>query len=419
MHPTKENLPPPGGPIVRADTVVRGLSGPEGASAWRAARRSLLDATPVTSVGTPSGTGPDLLGVVGDAARDGDGNVYVQDNTTEEVLLFDAAGGFQERLGGKGEGPEEFRSIRGFVRLPDGRLVVGQDGGPAKMFVPGDDGYRFAGPLLRDELAEALVVNDMCAVGDRVFVHSSSLARGELVIHELSADGGRVVASLAEAYRSDFALDRRMRSYGSIACGAEPTTLIWGLYYFPIVRAYRPDNTLEWAALIEDFTQGLVYQNNPTQSTVHPLGPPAEYIVGMHALRPGFVVLQTSLYEMETRPASEERRYLWRSVRLRTYLIDRETGNGGLVGDSLPRIAWIGDSTYIAAWSDPYPRVEVRAMPGWGIVGAGGGTGAVEGPPGDGRARSGFRPPISRTTFGKGSRLNLGAGAGGGDSATS
>ena len=361
MHPTEENLPPPGGPLIRADTVISGLSSPERAAAWAAARRALLDATPVTSVGTPDGSGPDLLGTVGDVAGDGEGNVYIQDKTTQEVLLFNAAGDFLQRMGGEGEGPEEFRSLRGFVRLPDGRLVAGQYGGPAKVLVPGGNGYEFAGRLLRDQVTETLAVNDMCALADRIFVHSNSLAGGELVIHELSADSGSVVASLAEPYRSDFAWDRQRRSNGRIACGMEPATLVWGFYYFPIVKAYRPDNTLLWTALIEDFTQGLIYQNNATSRTVHPMGPPTEYVVAAHALKPGFVVLQTWLHEIRTNPENGER--VRESLRRRTYLLDQETGNGGLVSDSLPRIAWIGDSTYAATWSFPYPRVEVRLMP--------------------------------------------------------
>ena len=361
MHPTEENLPPPGGPLIRADTVIRGLSSPERAAAWAAARRALLDARAVTSVGTLSGSGPDLLGVVGAAASDGEGNVYVQDNSTEEVLVFNAAGEFLQRMGGKGEGPEEFRSVRDFVRLTDGRLVVGQEGGPSKVLVPGSDGYEFAGPLLRDHLAEALTVNDMCSMGNRIFIHSTSLGGGEFVIHEVSAESGRVVASRGEAYRSKFARDRQRRSYGSIACGVESATLIWGFYYFPLVKAYRLDNTLVWTALIEDFVQGPVYQNNPTQTTVHPIGQPTEYIVGAHALRPAFVVLQTTLHLGAS--SREEIGTFWQPVRRRTYLVDQATGNGGLVSDSLPQIAWIGDSTFVVGFSEPYPRVEVRVLP--------------------------------------------------------
>ena len=47
-------------------------------------------------------------------------------------------------------------------------------------------------------------------------------------------------------------------------------------------------------------------------------------------------------------------------LRMRTYLIDQETGEGGVVSDDLPWIAWIGDSSFITVPSDPYPKVEVR-----------------------------------------------------------
>ena len=358
MHPTEENLPPAGSPLIRADTVIEGLSTPERAAQWSAARRALLDATPVTSVGTLDGTGPDLLGSITAAASDADGNVYILDGIAEEVLVFDAAGDFLHRVGGKGEGPEEFLNVQDLVRLSDGRLVVGQSGAPAKVLEPGPEGYAFAGPLVRDRATETLAIIDMCAVRDRLFLHSSNLARDALVIHEVSTEDGAVLSSFAEAYRATFESDRTDRSYGRIACG-EPETIVWGFYYFPIVRAFRPDNTLLWAALIEDFAQGLVYQNSASSPTVHPRSSPTEYIVAVHALPPGLVVLQTVMYEY--RGTGEDRR--WETVRRRTYLVDQETGNGGLVSDSLPRIAWIGDSTYVAAWSFPYPRVEVRVVP--------------------------------------------------------
>ena len=361
MHPTKENLPSPGGPLIRADTVIEGLSDPERTAQWSAARRALLDAHAVTSVGTLSGTGPDLLGVVEDAASDGEGNVYILDSAAEEVLVFDAMGDFLHRVGGQGEGPEEFQHVEDLARLSDGRLVVGQWGAPAKVLEPGSTGYTFAGPLVQDRATEALVIVDMCAVQDRFFVHSANLGFDALVIHEVSTVDGAVLASFAEAYRATFASDRQRRSYGSIACGREPTTIVWGFYYFPIVKAYQPDNTLLWTALIEDFTQGAVYQNEPSTPTVHPRGFPTEYIVEAHALHPGFVVLQTVLYDWSGTPGDEDR--VFEIVRRRTYLLDQHTGTGGLVSDSLPRIAWIGDLTYVATWSFPYPRVEVRAMP--------------------------------------------------------
>ena len=359
MHPTEENLPPPGGPLIGADTVLSGVSDPQRAAEWAATRRALLDAVVVTSIGAAGGDGPDVLGFIGDGAVDEEGNVYIQENTTDELLVFSPSGDLLHRTGGTGDGPEEFRGIRRFVRLPDGRLVVAHDGGAAKVLELGAQGYTYAGPLLADRTTEPPVILDMCATGGRIFLHSTNLDDGDRVIREVSVDEGRIAASFADGYRSEFAEDRRRRSYGNIACGTGPPTLVWSLYYFPIVKAYQPDNTLLWTALVEDFEQALIYQNNPRSSSVHPIGRSQEYLIGVHALRRGFVVLQAA---HRGHPAGQGLASM-PVLRLRTYLIDLETGNGGVVSDDLPWIAWVGDSSFITVASDPYPGVEVRAFP--------------------------------------------------------
>ena len=363
MHPTEENLPAPGGPRVHADTVLSGVSDPQRAAAWAAARRAILDAEVVTSIGTFAGDGPDVLGIVGDAAVDEDGNVYIQDNTSDELLVFSPSGDLLHRTGGTGDGPEEFRGIRRFVRLPDGRLVVAHGGGAAKVLELGAGGYRYTGLLLEDQTSEIPAIIDMCAAGDRIFIHATNLGSADSnthrVIREVSADEGRVTALVADGYQSEFERDRQRRSYGNIACGAGPPTLVWTLYYFPIVKGYRPDNTLLWTALIEDFEQGLIYQNNARSSSVHPIGSSQEYLIGVHALRPGFVVLQAV---HQGNPPPGEGLASMPVLRMRTYLLDQETGNGGVVSDELPWIAWIGDSSFITVPSDPYPKVEVRAL---------------------------------------------------------
>ena len=363
MHPTEENLPAPGGPLIGADTVLSSASDPGRAANWAAARRAILDAEIVTRIGAATGDGPDVLGIVGDAAIDEDGNVYIQENTTDELLVFSPSGDLLHRTGGTGDGPEEFRGIRRFVRLPDGRLVVAHDGGAAKVLELRDQGYRYAGLLLEDQTSEIPAIIDMCVVGKRIFLHATNLGSADpdphRIIREVSTDEARVTASLADGYLSEFEEDRQRRSYGTIACGDGPPALVWSLYYFPVVKAYRPDNTLLWTALIEDFEQGLIYQNNARSSSVHPIGSSQEYLIGTHALRPGFVVVQAVQLG---RPVPNEGLGSMPVLRMRTYLLDQETGNGGVVSDDLPWIAWIGESSFITVPSDPYPKVEVRGL---------------------------------------------------------
>ena len=351
-HPTPDNLPAPGGPLVRADTIITGVTG-ERSAEWAAARRALLDARTVTRVGVLSGSGPDRLGFVGDAARDDEGNVYIQDNSTEEIRVFSATGDFLHSIGGEGEGPEEIRS---FLRFPDGRLVVNDVRGPTRMFEPANGSYRAVESLPLDEWTEGMAPLDMCTVDDRVFVHTILKTHENTVIHEVSAEFDDVVGSFGDVYRAPVSVVRSTRSRGFITCAGEPATVVYGMYYFPFVKAYRPDNTLLWTAQIEDHVQGPIWQARRDEATVHPRGLPTEYILGVHALEPGFVVVQTGYYE---RPFPDQE---WHMVRRRTYLLDRATGNGGLVSDNLPRILWIGDASFVAAWSDPYAKVEVRAL---------------------------------------------------------
>ena len=256
--------------------------------------------------------------------------------------------------------PQGGALIRAVV-LSDGRVVIGDHSGPAKVFAPSTSGYELVGPLLRERPSTALHVDAMCSAEDRMFIHSRNLVdpNGDsLVIHEVSADSGRVLGSLAEAYRSEFARDRTMRSLGTVACADEPVSIVYGNYYFPIVKSYLPDGTHRWTALIEEYAQSPVYQNNPSEPTVAPRMGPSEYISSVQAMPSGFVVLQTALYEY----VGEGEDWEWQVVRRRTYLLDGATGEGGLVSDSLPAISWTGDSTFVAEWSFPYPRIEVRLM---------------------------------------------------------
>lgn len=59
--------------------------------------------------GPPDGYLGDIVAVSADS-RD---NIYILDGTTQEIQVFDANGGFLRTLGGKGQGPGEFREALG------------------------------------------------------------------------------------------------------------------------------------------------------------------------------------------------------------------------------------------------------------------------------------------------------------------
>ena len=84
---------------------------PASAQSWRVA------ATPLTTVGSATGTPEyELAGVLG-AHRFRDGKLLIANNSPLELRLYDANGRFISRIGRRGSGPGEFR---GRIALRDG-----------------------------------------------------------------------------------------------------------------------------------------------------------------------------------------------------------------------------------------------------------------------------------------------------------
>lgn len=55
---------------------------------------------------------------------DGQGNVYIEDDSDMAIKVFDAQGNYLRAIGRKGSGPGEFGRIADMAILPDGRLLV-------------------------------------------------------------------------------------------------------------------------------------------------------------------------------------------------------------------------------------------------------------------------------------------------------
>lgn len=101
-------------------------TGPE----WTESSGWTIDPKPALEIGVEEGEEPYMLSRVFDALRLPDGRILVGNSATSEIRVFDTQGKFLTSLGRKGNGPGEFgefSSVR-FWRLGDGSLL-GYDGG--------------------------------------------------------------------------------------------------------------------------------------------------------------------------------------------------------------------------------------------------------------------------------------------------
>lgn len=83
--------------------------------------------------GPPDGYLGDIVAVSADSRN----NIYILDGTTMEIQVFDAEGGFLRTLGGKGQGPGEFREALGPAIAPGDTLWVADSRSPRySIFAP-------------------------------------------------------------------------------------------------------------------------------------------------------------------------------------------------------------------------------------------------------------------------------------------
>ena len=250
------------------------------------------------------------------------------------------------------EALREWRAVRDALVGARSTLGIGDlEEGPAVFGEITDVAIDAAGNILvlDGQAVRVSVFDTEGAFDDRLFV-AAWQEEGNTVVHEISGAG--IVSSFGTGYPSDDWLLQFLQSEGLVACLDRPTRLAHAFKYASLVRLFLPDGSLLWNAALSDHT--------PMEITTTPgsvsMSVPDDYdlLASIHGTPSGHIVLQYAHRRAGIDP------------RLRTYLVDAATGFGALLSEDLPSIKFIGPESYVAAFSDPYPRIEVRAMDGWG-----------------------------------------------------
>lgn len=340
LHPTPENAPPPDASPITTDSVPSGLS-EEVLAEWRRARDRLLGTRTTMALGSEE-EGPELFGMIGDAAFDPDGNVLVADMVNYELRIFGPDGSHLASFGGEGEGPLEFKSRPHSIEVLSGGSILVATGGRMKTFAPAVAGHDYQRTI-------SVYSRDICLTSQgRLFTTVHDTRGTERVLHEVDVAGDSVLHSFGHGYRHQEWLNRNQLSDGTIACLEDPVRLLFSFADHPIIRAHYPgEDEPIWTAALQDFVQPYYLS---TDRGIRMASNIAEITDKPHVLGERHIVWQTGL-----------RRVL--RERLRTYLLDAETGRGALISEDFPRIMKMTPDRLVAAWNDPYPRIEVRELP--------------------------------------------------------
>lgn len=340
LHPTPENAPPADAAVVTTDSEPTGLSA-EALDEWRAARDMILGARVALALGVDTGDGPERFLWLTDAAFDHSGNLLVLDAGYYEISTFGPDGQHRGRAGFTGtDDTESISNLHSLEVLEDGRILVGMRAA-TKVFTPVARGYEEVDPM-------AVRSRHMCSTAGRLFFTNHDTRETERVLHEVAEAGDGVAQSFGHGYLHEHWLFRNQLSDGTIGCVDEPLRIVFAFDEHPILRAHRPGaDEPVWTAALEDFAQPL-YAGRNDGGSIRMVGGGEQtgkplVLAGRH------IIWQTF-----------HRRLF--SERVRTYLIDAATGQGALISDDLPRIIEATPEVIVAAWNEPYPRIEVREL---------------------------------------------------------
>lgn len=94
---------------------------------WREASPWRIDSVPVVSIGTANGPDETNFSDIAAVLRLSDGRLVVSDRGSAQIRFFSPDGQFERAVGGRGDGPGEFR-VLGTAALTGGDTVVAADG---------------------------------------------------------------------------------------------------------------------------------------------------------------------------------------------------------------------------------------------------------------------------------------------------
>ncbi|HUG39446.1 MAG TPA: hypothetical protein VMM12_03120 [Longimicrobiales bacterium] len=184
----------------QAILVANGSVAGAGALNWR------VGSEPVVLIGGSNAAGKDAFHRLAGASRLQDATIAVADGGSGEIRLFSPNGVYIRAMGGAGDGPGEFSSLRILLRLPGDSLLGYQLGGHRFVIFSPDGGHFRTGQLQGPPSVVAVesVLGDGSWIGTVVQTGAAAQGISRPVLYLLRyASNGTLLDTVATAYGSE------------------------------------------------------------------------------------------------------------------------------------------------------------------------------------------------------------------------
>ncbi|MYA32283.1 MAG: hypothetical protein F4164_12380 [Gemmatimonadales bacterium] len=328
--------------VILPDTVPPPTMNAEKAARWIAMRRAILAARPGATIGTLDRDGPELLGSILRVKLAHDGEILILDSMNGRVVAFGSDGTTKTWFGRLGDGPMELRTARDLERYGDSLFVA--QSGLLKIYGRTHRGYEWRG-----EMPLPVEINSICVLASGIF--GITLGAPATAVRRLSVFGENDLA-FGRGYTHGWEFAQRRLSTGLGTCVGTPARIIHGFEELPALRAYSPSGVIQWSATFKDYWQGYWIETPGRASLQSPM-PPHEILMGLDVIGRGFVV--ATYLRVDQRG----------EFMTRAYLLDAETGEGGLVEETTRpdrQIMAAGRHQYVTYIRGLYPRFRIWHM---------------------------------------------------------
>lgn len=311
-----------------------------------------------TEIGREDEAGPYMFGSFGGIAMGGDGTIYVADNSTNEIRIFDQRGRHLGTFGRRGRGPGEFVNPIGLVHDGDSTMFALQAyQGVTELSARG------ATVRFRRMFGAGLDYSSLCQLGARLFVSvggDSGIVRElDSERHEVRAFGDPFAAAIFGT-PNDAARKLSRKSGPSLHCDAPRSTLYAYRSDQGIIRAYDLDGRQKWETTLPSFKVGF-FGAQPGGGAY--VAWAIDYIATFMPLGSSRVLVQVARQDFEsTRGQSRAPGSLRIPEVTQTFAYILDAGTGRIVSRSpgAGLLDMLADTLVAERVTDPWPMLRLR-----------------------------------------------------------
>jgi hypothetical protein len=217
-------------------------------------------------IGKETGGKGDILGRIVDVETDSMNNIYVLDQSLNQILVYNQVGDYLYEIGRSGKGPGEFQNPIDIEIDQNDILYVADRYFRLSVFKKIDRQFVYDKTIQLEHSPDQI-----CIIDKNLFYRAVGLNKNmensyeQFVVHKISLRDGSLIKSFGKTYQSNVLLVSNQLSDGNLLCDSKNEIVVITYDSTPYFFAFDLDGELQWVTKINSFRQREIreiYENS-------------------------------------------------------------------------------------------------------------------------------------------------------------